>query len=244
MKATVKSYFFLLLAVAVMAIAMPTSAATVAADDFSDADATLLDGKAADVGGPWRVTQGGGDLDVLGGVLDTTGAGRTGFLDFAGGKTLGAGEVLTMTLATLSPSGNNFFGGGYAGFSFFAGNDGSEVMFIGDTGGGEFWGLDQALTSGTVLSDNNEQAATAIFTYAFDSGAYALNVNGQIELAGTGAANLAVDRFRFVNGNGGDLVMDSVLVDISPAAIPEPSAIVLLGGALAGFAAALRCRRS
>jgi hypothetical protein len=244
MKATVRSYFLLLFAVAIMATAIPTRAATVAADDFSDTDGTLLDGKAADVGGPWRVTGGGGDLDVLGGVLDTTGAGRTGFLDFAGGKTLGAGEVLTMTLTTLNPSGNNFFGGGYAGFSFFAGSDGSEVIFVGDTGGGEFWGLDQAITGGLTLSDNNDSNATAVFTYAFDSGVYALTVNDQLELSGTGAANLAVDRFRFVNGNGGDLVMDSVLVDISPAAIPEPSAIVLLGGALAGFATVLRYRRS
>jgi hypothetical protein len=238
MKAT-RHYLFLLFAAGCIAAALPASAAIVAADDFDDANGTLLHGKAADVGGAWRVTQGGGDLDVLGGVLDTSGAGRTGFLDFAGGKTLGPGEVLTMTLTTLSPPGNNFFSGGWAGFSFFS--EGSEVMFIGDTGGGEFWGLDQALTSGTVVSDNNEPNATAIFTYAFDSGAYDLTVNGVSELAGTGAANLAVDEFRFENGNGGDLVMESVLVDISQ--VPEPSAFVLFGAAVAGCAAVARFRR-
>lgn len=239
-----RSCFLLLVAVAALAMAHPLSAATVAADDFDDADGTLLADKAADVGGPWRVTGGGGDLDVLGGVLDTTGAGRTGFLDFAGGKTLGTGEVLTMTLTTVNPSGNNFFSGGYAGFSFFAGNDGSEVIFVGDTGGGEFWGLDQAITGGLSLSDNNEANATAIFTYEFDSGAYSLTVNDQVELAGIGTPNLAVDRFRFINGNGGDLIMDSLLVDISPAAVPEPSTMAIVAAALVGLTTVRRLRRS
>lgn len=236
-----RRYLYLLFAAGCLAAALPASAAIVAADDFDDADGTLLADKAADVGGPWRVTGGGGDLDILGGVLDTTGAGRTAFLDFAGGKTLGAGEVLTMTLVTQNPSGNNFFSGGYAGFSFFAGNDGAEVIFVGDTGGGEFWGLDQAITGGLTLSGNNTADATAVFTYAFDSGGYALTINGVEELAGTGTPNLAVDRFRFINGNGGDLVLSSLSVDIS--AVPEPGTLAMLGAAMAGLAAVVRRRR-
>ncbi|MCO6047070.1 hypothetical protein NG895_24495 [Aeoliella sp. ICT_H6.2] len=236
-------YFYSLVAVGLIATALPASAALVAADDFDDADGTLLDGKAPDVGANWRVTQGGGDLDVQGGVLDTTGAGRTGFLDFAGGKALGAGELLTMRLTTQDPSGSNFFSGGYAGFSFFEGSDASEVMFIGDTGGGEFWGLDQTLVGGTTLSTNNDPDATAVFTYSFDSGAYALTIDGAVELSGTGTANLAVDRFRFVNGGGGDLIMDSLAVDISTE-VPEPASVVTVVLAFTGLAVVLRGRRA
>lgn len=235
-------YLFSLLVAGLLASALPASAALVAADDFDDVDGTLLDGKAPDVGANWRVLQGGGDLDVQAGVLDTTGAGRTGFLDFAGGEVLGPGEMLTMRLTTLNPSGSNFFSGGYAGFSFFEGSDGAEVMFIGDTGGGEFWGLDQALTGGTTLSDNNDPDATAVFTYSFDSGAYSLSIDGVEELSGTGTAGLAVDRFRFINGGGGDLIMDAVTVDISTE-IPEPATACIMALALVGAAAAIRHHR-
>lgn len=236
-------YLFSLLAAGMLLAALPASAALVAADDFDDMDGTLLDGKAPDVGANWRVTQGGGDLDVQSGMLDTTGAGRAGFLDFAGGKVLGPGELLTMRLTTANPSGDNFFSGGYAGFSFFAGSDSSEVIFIGDTGGGEFWGLDQALVGGGVLSDNDDPDATAVFTYSYDSGAYSLSIDGVEELSGTGAANLAVDRFRFVNGGGGDLIMDTLAVDISTE-IPEPATACILTLALAGMAVAIRNHRA
>ncbi|QDU56605.1 PEP-CTERM sorting domain-containing protein [Aeoliella mucimassa] len=240
MKSTSR-YLFLLFTAVTLAAAAPASADLVAADDFDDADATLLDGKAADVGGNWRVTQGGDSLAVQGGALDTTGGGRTAYLDFAEGKVLGAGELLTMEVTTLSPSGNNFFSGGYAGFSFFQGDDGSEVMFIGDTGGGEFWGIDQAVVGSTTLSSNNDPEATAVFTYAFDSGDYSLSIDGVTELSGTGTPNLAVDRFRFVNGNGGDLIMDSLSVDISTQ-VPEPASVCLLAVAAAGLAFAAKRR--
>lgn len=230
----------LLLPVFAIAFAAPASATVVASDDFDDANGTLLDGKPADGGGTWRVTQNGGDLDIQAGALDTTGAGRTGFLDFSGDAALGPGEVLSLIVTTQNPSGDNYFSGGFAGFSFFTGSDDAEAIFVGDTGAGESWGVDGPGFA-AVLSDNADPDATAVFTYAYDTGAYSLAVDGMEELSGDIPADFAVDRFRFINGGGGDFIMDEFTVDISNA-IPEPNSVAVLAVAAVGLAVAVRRR--
>ncbi|WP_353565705.1 PEP-CTERM sorting domain-containing protein [Haloferula sargassicola] len=207
-------------------------AATVFADDFSEPDGTTIIGKAPDVGSAWTGTA----PTISAGTFDTTGAGRAAFANFS--VALGAGQVLTLTYDTLLPAGGAFFTGGYAGVSLYAG--GSEQVFTGDLGIDTFWGVDQPAVGGAHASTDNTAATTATLTYFFDTGAWSFTTLSGANLSGTGVSGVAFDQLRIANGNGGDIRVDNLMVDIS--AVPEPSAALLLGLSAAGIG--LRRRRA
>lgn len=196
-------------------------------DDFSEAPGTAIDGKSADVGGPWSEPNG---ATVSGdGTLDTTGAGRVAFANFT--SALGAGQILTLSYDTFALP--NFFSGGYAGVSLYVG--GSEQLFTGDLGGDTVWGLAQAVVGGDNPDPGGDTTGetSATFTYNFDSGAWTFTTLAGVDMSGTGVAGAAFDRLRVANGNGGDINVDNITVDIS--AVPEPSIAVLSGLALVGL---------
>ncbi|XAL99117.1 PEP-CTERM sorting domain-containing protein [Phycisphaeraceae bacterium D3-23] len=205
------------------------NAALVFADDFSEADGTLIDGKAADVGGPWSET---GGAQITGGIMDTTGGARTGFADFT--NALGAGEVLTLTVDAAEASGNFF--NGFAGVSLFIG--GSERIFVGHPFNSGSWGVDGGAIGGPNTTGNTTEDNTAVFTYVYDTGAWTFSLSSGENLSGTAAANEAYDRLRFANGDNGDLAIDALSVDISN--VPEPGSLALLG--LGGLMIARRRR--
>lgn len=193
-------------------------------DDFDDANGTAIDGKAADTGGPWTET-GGSVVTNPPGIVDTTGAARVAFADLT--RTLGAGEQLTLVYDGADTAGD--FSAGFAGVSFFTG--GTEQIFVGNPNNFANWGVIGNAIGGAQTTNNATEDSTATFTYTFDTGdwTFALDTGGN--LAGTATAGLAIDRLRFANGAGGDLAIDSLSVDFSPTAVPEPtSAFVLLGG--------------
>ena len=196
------------------------NAATVFADDFSEADGTDVSGKAPDVGNPWT----GSSVLLASGRLDTSGAARTVFGSFT--SALGAGQVLTLTYDTFAVGGGNFFGGGYAGVSLYTA--GEERVFTGDTGAGAFWGVDGgAINSAPFISSDDTATTTATFTYFYDTGNWTFATTSGVDFSGTAAVADAFDELRIANGAGGDIAVDNINVDIS--AIPEPASLFLLG---------------
>jgi hypothetical protein len=202
--------------------------ALVFSDDFSEPAGTLIDGKAADIGGPWSET-GGGTVSAAG-TFDTTGAARTAFGGFT--SALGAGQVLTLSYDTFALG--NFFSGGYAGVSLYVGD--SEQLFTGDLGSDTVWGVAQAVVGGEDTPDPGGDATgetSATFTYDYDSGAWTFTTLAGVDMSGTGLPGAAFDQLRVANGSGGDINVDNITVDIS--AVPEPSIAVLSGLALASL---------
>lgn len=234
------SYSFSLgLLLGCVSLAGSASAALVLQDDFSYADGELLNGKDPAIGGVWDVPEGGGDLDIQGGLLDTQGAGRIAFIGFD--SPLGAGQILTLTIDGAA-TGGTMFGpnAGWAGVSLFVDND--ERAFIGSPFNRDYWGVENVIPGSTLLSDNADEDNTATFTYEFDSGDWTFSLAAGSPLSGTGPANLPLNRLRIGNGSNGDIALDALSVDIS-AVVPEPGSITMVGLALAGLALVVRSRR-
>lgn len=218
---------------AAFALLTPVShAAIVFADDFSEADGTAIIGKAPDVGSAWT----GNAPTVSGSSFDSTGAGREAYGNFT--APLAAGQTIRLSYDTLALSGNNFFSGGYAGVSLFVA--GSEQAFTGDTGGAAFWGVDQPAVGGAHISTDATAVTSAVFNYAYDTGAWSFATASGVSLSGTGSAGVAFDRVRIANGSGGDIRIDNLSVEIS--AVPEPGSLALLGLSILGIG--LRRRRN
>ncbi len=202
-----RSQVLMSLVVCVMSYAS-AQAVPVLSDDFNDANGTVLDGKAPDVGGaPWDQTV-GANVTVQSGAVSTSGGARTAFGFFT--TPLATGQRLTFDFTTNAIG--NFHSGGFAGLSLFTG--GTERVFIGDLSGASTnWGVSfPGGSPASVTTSVAGAAQTGQFTYDFRSGAYGLKLGSTVAAGGFGPAGLAMDRLRFINDLGGDIVIDSVAI--------------------------------
>jgi hypothetical protein len=190
--------------------------AVVFSDTFSQAPGTVLNGTAADVGGTWNETSGTSLAISAENSLDTSGAARFLFNNFTG--TLGAGQVLTLSFDTVIPA--PALNGGWAGVSLFSGyvsgsSPGAERMFAGNPSAG-FWGTDGSI--GRHFGTDNALSNHITLTYVYDTGAWSFTSAG-FASSGSGPANLALNALRIANGNGADINVDNLTVDISQASV-------------------------
>jgi len=160
-------YFSLLLAVVLgTAFTSSASAQVVFSDDFSEANGTLLDNKAPDVGnGTWFISATTGELqEINGGVVNSfdNPAGPLGpftaFSSVAPGGSftpLAANQVLKFSFSTVA-SGGIFHGGAIAGFHLYN-NPGSLTpqVFIGTSGSApsnSVWRVEDGAGGSTALT--------------------------------------------------------------------------------------------
>lgn len=231
------TFYFPAVMAAMLAVAWSgrVDAAVLGADDFSEPDGTLLNGKPADVGGVWAAPAAG---QIQGGGYDTAQFGdnhQGAFVDFGGALT--AGQTLTMTFETLDTAGDMFSdgvsGNSYAGISLYV--DGDEKFFIGDPAGGNDalgtgWTLDGfAGGSGVAISTIGAEAVTGVFTYNYDTGAASLTVNdgaGSDTIFRTYDPGVAINRLRIQAGDGAaEINVASFAVS---SAVPEPASLAAL----------------
>jgi len=184
-------------------------------DTFSLTPGTPIAGTAANIGGVWVDGNGNGGVISADNSLDTTGNARELFNTFT--STLGSGQVLTLSYDGLVPRGN--FLAGWAGVSLYTGGiSGTEQIFVGDPSTGS-WGLD-----GGAFGVNHQQGTSdaslpnnVTFTYAYDTGAFTFaTANGGLLLSGAATADLPLNALRVANGNGGDIAISNLRVNISP----------------------------
>ncbi len=228
--------------IACAAFAPSAFAATLFSEDFSTAPGqpVALNGLVPTVGNAFNVSvdNAPGSLQVNGGVVNTSGGRRVFDVPFA--SALGAGQTLDVSIA-LNPLGN-FFSGGFAGFRLVTGGvGGTSFGFFGDSND-DTTGFDLAPSSdgglGEVKSGVNTLPSTALLTYAYDTGATTLSVNGTQVATTTFTSGQAVNDIQFENNGGGDASISS----ISATSIPEPSSLMAIFGGVAVLVA--RRRRS
>ncbi len=202
----------------------PLSAQTVVfADDFSTDG--FLGGQTPQVGGTWIADS--GDPLVSGGVMDTS----SSFFDqtrvFASmSRALGQGEILTLTMNTVTPSSGNWATNGFAGVGLFYA--GSERIFFGSPGNVFAWGVDQDPGKQPLLPLDTDPIATgATVTYNYDTGAWTASANGSF-LSGFITAGIAFDSIEIISdiNNLADIAITDIQV-----VVPEPTtASLTLGG--------------
>ena len=210
------------------------SFATVFADDFSEANGTVVNGKAPDVGGAnWNQTV-GANVTIQGGAIETQGGAREIIGTFT--RALSAGDIMTMTIESLE-SGGNVFSTGFAGISLYDGAN--ELLFVGDVADSTAGWAAAALAAGpeVISSGKTSEVATVVFTYNFDTGAASLTIDGGTTFTGVLPANAAVDSLKIWNQGGGDIKIDSINV-----VIPEPATLSLLALGMLGLVARRRRR--
>ncbi len=230
----------LLLAAAAMAAGLPVGyAGTVFYDTFSGTSGSLIVGQSADVGGIWSENNGSANGLTISAEnsINTQGNGRQIFNAFT--SALGAGQVLTLSYDTVTPAAT--LTSGWAGVSLYSGftdavSPGAEDMFAGDPSASA-WGTDGSI--GRFYGADNALGNHISLTYAYDTGAWTFSSAG-FSASGIGPANYALNGLRIGNGNGGDINLDNLTVNISP--VPEPASLALLG--LGGLGVLLFRRRS
>ena len=171
---------------------------------------TLLDGQTPDVGGVWDVQVNPSGLDVQNGSVDTVGAGREAYASLT--RPLVAGEILQLDFTTADTAGSMFAIDFFPGIELYSSN--TYRMQIGAPGTIDNWGVqvfgDFTDEYGTV---HQVETITASFTYAYDTGAYTFQISGVgSALTGTITSNYAIDQFKFLNGGGTDINIDSIVI--------------------------------
>jgi|GEM_PF-6603471 len=210
MKTTISRTLFAL-AFLTCACHFGVAAGQVFVDDFDDANGTLLNGKAPDMGsGNWNVTVGSGGLDVQNGALDTTGGARQAFGTFT--DSLSPGETLHFSFENETVG--NFFSGGYANLALFEGN--TERIAVGDSGSTNTWSLEHAgvglvYTAPAAAPGSQTPKANGSLTYDYNTGEYNFSVtpDGAAALSDSGTIaggdGYGINRIRIANNNGGDV---------------------------------------
>ncbi|HET6249857.1 MAG TPA: PEP-CTERM sorting domain-containing protein [Tepidisphaeraceae bacterium] len=242
------------LALGVFGAFVSKSHATVLLEDTLTApDGTLFENHAPDIGngGANWVESADNNTGPPTLSINTSSTPGTNFVETQGSERkytatftqpLAAGQTLTAQVNALQ-TGGNFFAG-LAGYSLDAGA-GNDVAFFGHVNGtASVWSLapsETAATNVTATSDGND-VHVATLTYAYDTGAATLSLDGTLVASATLAAQQPLDRLYFDNNNGGDLRFGAT--STTPAflvtATPEPASIGLAAFAAIGLLARRR----
>jgi len=239
----------MILMIAFFALPWANCKATTVFLDFTNGDtsgANIL-GSTPIVGTTWVGTDGGttfqygansaGNAEATPYSMYTDGSGRTIYSGLT--SALGSGKILTVSYNLIDFGANwNTNSGGYAGVSLYTGftgvaGSGSEQEFIGEPNGANQIGLDGA-TTGNHDSGNTTVPTLLTFTYVYDTGAWTFTTTGGVNISGTAAAHKAFNAVRIANGNGADLDLNDLIVDISAVATPFFAAASPANGAYSG----------
>ena len=212
-------------------------------DDFAtDPDGTLLNGKASVVGAGWQVSFGQSPVEIQNQSFDTSLGGHS-VLGFFSQPSAISGDVVILTLTTLTPTNPTFHSTGFAGIFLRSVN--TDLVFIGDLpGASTTWGMERVGGPSLAFDGNNGTEtlsgnATVTLVYQASTGLLVAHLGADPSgtLLGTLQIDpgLSFDRIRLANGNGGNIRLDSVAV-----ITPEPGRAMLL---VAAFGAVFLRRR-
>ena len=168
--------------------------------------------------GQWQANVGGTSargLGLLDGPIGTHSVLQMSYTDFAT-DTLAAGNTLEMTFITKATTGNLFNSAGKAGISLHTGASagvvGTEKLFVGSYTGVAYWGVQ--IIGGSHNGDIvTTEAATAVFTYNYDTGACSLTVNGTQLTTCAAPANLQISGLG-IWSSPNTLTADATTIDI------------------------------
>ncbi|MDD7887732.1 T9SS type A sorting domain-containing protein [Flavivirga sp. 57AJ16] len=145
-----------------------------------------------------------GDFTSSGGIISTEGASTDssfGFIDFT--RAIGAGDVLEVSFSSNTVA--NFATNGWCGMSLFDADD--ERLFIGSPWNVTNWGAEGAALGSSFHFAETSPVATVVFTYNYDTGAWSLDINGEVQ-SGTTTGAYAFETLRISAGNNGGDVTD------------------------------------
>lgn len=207
------------------------AAAVVFQDDFNYAVSTSLNGQTPDVGAAWSGGS-GWVANGSGAVAMVAEGDYTSWGVFT--QSLSAGQTLTLAFTTGTAAG--FLGNSWVGLALFAGNS-DEFAFVGDPGGPNTdWRVAGQVN---VASNDSNQANTATFTYAYDTGDWTFHLSASgFSASGPSTAHKALDRVRLAGYYPEGVNMQ--LSDLQVSVVPEPAIPAL---AVFGLLALARRRR-
>jgi hypothetical protein len=243
MKKTIQHIPTLILLLAIFVLPLSMCKATLVFEDFTNGDVSgnAILGSTPLVGGVWQGSAGGatgygvnqaGNTEATLYSAYTDGAGASLFSAFT---TLGTGKILTLSFNLIGFGNGSPSSPGYAGVSLYtgfvnSGNAGAETEFVGEPSGAASIGLDQAV-SGNHNTGNTNVPTIATFTYVYDTGAWTFTTTGGVNLSGTGPAGKAFNALQVHNGgNGGNIDLNDLTVDISSVATPTFAAATPANG--------------
>lgn len=213
-------------------------AATIASDDFASDGA--LAGQSGGTG--WSGSWSGGNLTVTSGQALAGGATTSTRLFNDGSITVGTSDTLTISFDLIVAETQSGRGVGIqllasGGFDYYIGKRQNGTYGLHSNGG--TGGADYASFASNPINQN----ITTVITYDGVNTSFVLSDNNETLTAYTVAGQVTVDGIGLqtlhtgTNGNG----FDNLSVDLTTAAVPEPSSAALLG--LGGLALILRRRK-
>ncbi|MBB5350202.1 hypothetical protein HNR46_000426 [Haloferula luteola] len=201
-----------------LVVSSPLRAEVLFSDDLDDPNGTELPGKLPDVGLAWSQND-GSVLTVQDGAIDTRGAARLIFADFADTFD-GAERVLKLTVDFTFLSDND----GYAGVSLYDGDQ--ELIFLGELAGQhDSIGMEGAPVLERAVASMPLTPGIVTLTYDYDTGRTRLYAGDDLTeppvAAAQYTAGLEFDRIRIANGNNGDVAVGSLVVETLPKGPPS-----------------------